>query len=380
MYRYVLSSALCAFVVASVCFGQAPDLTKMDIVERSTPDGPVAIVLGTPIMKEEFLARYKSELLEYMSISGDRNPSDETRVRIAIQCLTHLAEREILYQEAVKRNLTASADEVNKALDAYIKEMQDEAVRVGRPKPSAEEVVRLRGDTLETYREKTRKNIMLGKVKKLIAEEMKIKVTDEEIRKFYEDNASLFVRPSRVRLQQIYKQPKPNAKSATEQAWADARKEIERALARVKAGESFEAVARSMSESPDKDKGGDMGWVPLEIVPPALAQILPNMKPGDLSEPIKSPFGWHIFKLLDKEEAQKITLDEAKERIRMLLMDQKLDEALYEFCKPYLNDPEKVKFFISLQHILVAVPQLEDELLGRDKPASTSQPSKNKKK
>ncbi len=55
-----------------MCYAQAPDLARMDIVERSVPDGPVALVLGTPISREEFLSRYRIELLEYAATTGRR--------------------------------------------------------------------------------------------------------------------------------------------------------------------------------------------------------------------------------------------------------------------------------------------------------------------
>jgi len=348
-------------ITISWCYAQAPNLARMDIVERSIPDGPVALVLGTPISREEFLTRYRLELLEYAATTGQKDPSDEDRVRIAVRCVTNLAEREVLYQEALKRKYTVSEEEVKKTVDEYIKSIQEEARSAGKNLPTVEEILKARGDTIETFRERTRKNLLLNKLKQAMANENKITVSDEEARKFYDENPGLFMKPSRVHLQQIFLQPKPNAKTADETAWKEAQKEIEKALARIRAGESFEAVARSVSEAPGKDKGGDMGWLPVEALPPFVKEVLPTMKPGDLSPALKSPMGWHLFKLVERESEEKVTYEQVKDNIKNMLLDQKVDEKLFEFCRPYLNDPEKAKFFIAFDSILKNLPESDSK-------------------
>ncbi len=383
MFRKLLLLALIGIAV-SWCYAQAPDLARMDIVERSVPDGPVALVLGTPISREEFLSRYRIELLEYAATTGQKDPSDEERVRIAVRCLTNLAEREILYQEALKRKYTVSEEEVKQAIDEYIKSIQEEVRSAGKTPPTVEEILKARGDTMDTFREKTRKNLLLNKLKQALANENKISVSDEEAKKFYDENQNLFMRPSRVHLQQIFRQPKPNAKNANEAAWQEAQKEVEKALARIRAGESFEAVARSVSESPGKDKGGDMGWVSVEALPPFLKDVLPSMKPGDLSPVLKSPMGWHLFKLLERESEEKVTYEQVKDKIKGMLLEQKIDEKLFEFCRPYLDDPEKAKFFIAFDSLLKTLPQSSKETTvqksdSNPKPSQSATPKTKKK-
>jgi len=361
-------------------YAQAPDLSRMDIVEKSVPDGPVALVLGTPISREEFLSRYHLELLEYIATTGKKNPSDEERVKLAIRCITTLAEREILYQEALKRKCTASEDEVKKAINEQLKDIQDNARSAGKNPPTLEEYLKIRGETLETLRERTRKNIILEKMKQALANEKKITISDNEVKSFYENNQQLFMKPSRVHLQQIFKQPKPNAKTATETAWEETKKEVEKALARIRAGESFEAVARSMSESPDREKGGDMGWLPDEALPPFLKEVLPSMKPEDLSPVLKSNMGYHLFKLLERETEEKVEFETVKDKIKQIILEQKLDEEIYNFCNPYLNDPEKSKFFIAFDSILKRIIESETKKVPEPKPAPTKTTPKKKSK
>ncbi len=373
MFRKLLLLISSLLIVIPI-YAQAPDLSKMDIVEKSVPDGPVAIVLGTPISREEFLMRYRLELLEYIAGTGQKDIKDEERVRMAIRCVTNLAQREILYQEALKRKITTTADEVQKAIDEQIKEIQDESRNAGKTPPTLEEILKAKGETMETFRERNRKNLILKKMKQALANEYKITVTDSEAKKFYDDNTDLFMKPSRIHLQQIFRQPKPNAKSADESAWQEAQKEVEKALARIKAGENFEAVARSVSEAPDRQKGGDMGWVPTEALPSFLKQVLPSMKPGDLSPVLKSPLGWHLFKLLESEAEEKITYEQVKEKIKSILTEQKIDEKIFEFCRPYLNNAEKVKIFLAFDPILEKLSR-EDKTPSQP-PKKTTAPKK----
>lgn len=371
-------------ITVSWGFAQAPDLSKMDIVEKSVPDGPVALVLGTPISREEFLMRYRLELVEYVAGTGQKDIKDEERVRIAIRCVTNLAQREILYQEALKRKFTATEDEIKKAMDEQIKDIQEEARSAGKNPPGVEEILKAKGETMETFRERTRKNLILKKMKQALASENKLTVTESEVKKFYDDNPALFMKPSRVHLQQIFRQPKPNAKTADEKAWQETQKEVEKALARIKAGENFEAVARSVSEAPDRQKGGDMGWIPIEALPPFLVQVLPTMKPGDLSPVLKSSLGWHLFKLLEREAEEKITFEQVKEKIKNILIEQKTDEKIFEFCRPFLNDPDKVKIFLALDSVLERLSR-KDKTPTQEKPPktqpskTTTPPKKNKK-
>ncbi|MCX8065950.1 MAG: peptidylprolyl isomerase [Candidatus Hydrogenedentes bacterium] len=352
------------FLIVSSVFGQVPDLSKMDIVEKSVPDGPVAIVLGVPVSKEEFLTRYKTELLECIVMSRNKNPSDIDRVRVAIRCLTLLAEREILYQEGLKRKYTATDGEVKKEMDEQVTILKEVLKSEGKKEPTFEDVLKLRGDTPESFKERTRKNVILEKVKKAIAEEKKISVSDSEIKQFYEQNPQLFLKPTRIHLQHIFKQPKPNAKMADEKAWSDTLKEVEKALARIRAGESFEAVARSVSDASDRDKGGDMGWMPVSGLPPFYAEAVVKLQKGEVSVPIKSNLGWHLIKVVDKESEEKISLEEARDEIHRVIYERKLDEVLYEFCRPYLNDPEKVKFFLALDPVLKKLVAVEGEKLS----------------
>ncbi|MGE5758043.1 MAG: peptidylprolyl isomerase [Sideroxydans sp.] len=89
-----------------------------------------------------------------------------------------------------------------------------------------------------------------------------------------------------------------------EQASADKiqtyRSRAEQALAKLRGGAPFAQVAAGYSDAQDALKGGELGWRPADRLPPLFAEALQKMKPGEVSEVLRSPSGFHIVKLLDR--------------------------------------------------------------------------------
>ncbi|MDH4050357.1 MAG: peptidylprolyl isomerase, partial [Rubrivivax sp.] len=83
---------------------------------------------------------------------------------------------------------------------------------------------------------------------------------------------------------------------------ADRRARAEQALARVRAGEAFEVVAREMSEGPNRERGGAIGLRPVDRLPDLFVSATRGLAVGDVTpEPLRSPAGWHVLKLLDRK-------------------------------------------------------------------------------
>ena len=94
---------------------------------------------------------------------------------------------------------------------------------------------------------------------------------------------------------------------------ATIRARLEAIRLRVQEGESFEDIARLESEDPGSAaRGGDLGWNPPGTFVEEFEAMLSGMQPGDLSEPFRSPFGWHIIQLEDRQERD--TTDENRRR------------------------------------------------------------------
>ena len=105
--------------------------------------------------------------------------------------------------------------------------------------------------------------------------------------------------------------------------------EAQAALARIKKGESFDKVARSVSLAPNKVQGGAVGWVQAGQTLPQIAQVLTTLNKGQVSPaPIQMPQGWYLIKLEDKKSSKPPTFEQAKVAIRNGLIQKKQFELL----------------------------------------------------
>ncbi|WP_114652108.1 peptidyl-prolyl cis-trans isomerase [Polynucleobacter necessarius] len=103
------------------------------------------------------------------------------------------------------------------------------------------------------------------------------------------------------------------------------------ALARIKKGESFDKVAKSVSLAPNKVQGGAVGWVQAGQTLPQIASVLVTLSKGQVSPaPIQMPQGWYLIKLEDKKSSKPPTFEQAKAAIRKGLMQKKQFEFLSE--------------------------------------------------
>ncbi len=106
------------------------------------------------------------------------------------------------------------------------------------------------------------------------------------------------------------------------------------ALNRIKKGEPFDKVAKSVSLAPNKVQGGAVGWVQTGQVPPQISAVLVNLAKGQVSQsPIQLQQGWYLVKLEDKRSSKPPTLDQAKAAIRNGLAQRKQFEYLSQIAK-----------------------------------------------
>jgi peptidyl-prolyl cis-trans isomerase SurA len=117
-----------------------------------------------------------------------------------------------------------------------------------------------------------------------------------------------------------------------EAARAAARSRAEAALARVRAGESFEAVARDVSEDPaTRERGGLLGQIPVESLSPAHRAKLETLEVGGVSEVLEEENGLAIFLLEGREGEREPTYDDVRDRLEQLLRQEKGEKRYREY-------------------------------------------------
>lgn len=115
---------------------------------------------------------------------------------------------------------------------------------------------------------------------------------------------------------QTVKLMKPEEEVHARHILVDNEADAKKIAARIKAGEDFAKVAAEASKDPgSKAEGGDLGWFTKERMVPDFANAAFAMKAGQVSDPVKSQFGWHVIKVEDKRTKPQPTFDELKEQI-----------------------------------------------------------------
>ncbi|HYP58536.1 MAG TPA: peptidylprolyl isomerase [Beijerinckia sp.] len=104
------------------------------------------------------------------------------------------------------------------------------------------------------------------------------------------------------------------------------------ALARLKAGEDFAKVAKDVSKDPGAD-GGDLGWFTKDRMVPEFADAAFKLEPGQLSEPVKSQFGWHIIKVEGKREKTFPPFDQVKDQVARYVVQKAQGELVTQLRK-----------------------------------------------
>ncbi|MBN2190032.1 MAG: peptidylprolyl isomerase [Candidatus Aureabacteria bacterium] len=158
----------------------------------------------------------------------------------------------------------------------------------------------------------------------------KINLTDEEVRKYYDEHSEEFVVPERVKASHILIQVPENA---DEEVKDKAKKAAEDVLARIKNGEKFEALAEEMSDCPSSKRGGDLGFFARGQMVPEFEDAAFDLEVGEVSRVVETRFGYHIIMVTEKTPSEKIGFDENKDRIKQVLLQKKKNDALQKWLE-----------------------------------------------
>jgi peptidyl-prolyl cis-trans isomerase SurA len=113
---------------------------------------------------------------------------------------------------------------------------------------------------------------------------------------------------------------------------ADAKQRLQTLKDRIEHGADFAELARLNSEDASAAKGGDLGWLSPGDTVPEFERAMNALPVGALSDPVKSPFGWHLIQVLERRK-QDVTDERRKLQARMEIRERKADEAYQEFVR-----------------------------------------------
>jgi peptidyl-prolyl cis-trans isomerase SurA len=100
----------------------------------------------------------------------------------------------------------------------------------------------------------------------------------------------------------------------------------------TRGGADFAELARLHSEDGSAARGGDLGWLYPGDTVPDFERAMDALKPGELSQPVQTPFGWHLIEVLDRRKAD-MSADRLRLRARQVLRERKSEEAYQEWLR-----------------------------------------------
>lgn len=154
----------------------------------------------------------------------------------------------------------------------------------------------------------------------------KVAVEDNELRAYYEDHKDEYRLPSRFRIRELVL-----AKGATAEEQEAARKKLAEIQAALKAGKSFEELAKANSVSPSKATGGDLGWMNKGFLRASIEDAAVKLKPEQVSAPIETDKDLYLIQLIALEDAPVKDFAEVKAKILEKLQEPKAQNAIEQY-------------------------------------------------
>lgn len=277
-----------------------------------------AVVNGTEINRAEVEKYYRSR-----QQSQATTPSHDEALSLKLSILDQLINNEILFQRAKTTNLLASDGEVEDRFtqskssfteDEFQKKLQDS------------------GLTVDDLKNEIRRELSIQKLlnREVVA---KIKVTDADVSDFYEKNRTQFsVAEPQFHVAQIVVTPHAdpgvhNRKNDDATTPDQAKRKVEMLESQLAAGANFSDLAMDYSEDANASNGGDLGFIPessLNQTDPALKNAVLSLQPGEVSKPVTLKDGYHILKLIAREQAgqRQLSDPQVQQSIRQTLQNR----------------------------------------------------------
>jgi len=150
-----------------------------------------------------------------------------------------------------------------------------------------------------------------------------LQISDDQLKVQYQQNIQQYQVPNRVHAEHILLMTVGKTDAEVEEI----KKKAEDILSQVKKGAKFEDLAKKYSEDPGtKDKGGDLGWLVQGQTVPEFEKVAFSLQKGQISDLVKTQYGFHIIKVLDKETAHTKPFEEVKNQLRFELVPNLADK------------------------------------------------------
>lgn len=242
-------------------------------------------------------------------------PAELEKLRKSV--LTTMIDKELLMKAATS-SPSYKPEEIKKEVDAIIQEQGGQAV--------IQPILSSYGTSWDAFMQDMNERITIEKFieKDLLA---KVNITDEELKVAFSANPSMYAEPETVSARHILILAKSNASKEEQQKALERIQEIRK---RVTApGADFGKIAAETSDdTASKVDGGNLGKFQRGMMVPEFEKAAFTLKVGEISEPVKTEYGYHLIKVEQHQQSQPPTFDSAKEKVRYQLMAKTHDKVI----------------------------------------------------
>jgi peptidyl-prolyl cis-trans isomerase SurA len=258
---------------------------------RRPPADSLALVNAEPITARD--------LARELKLLGMENADEPSRGQV----LEEMIDQALVLQEAARLGATLSREEL---------ENQLALARAGTPLKEFSASLEARGIPFAEWRERVRRRALCDEV---VRREIRsgIVVKPQDLKDYYWEHVTRFRRSESLKLRQIL---------------CNGRGPAEKALAELRLGDPFAAVAVRYSEAPEASEGGDLGWVEQKALPQKLEKAAFALKPGQYSPIIATRYGWHILFCEARRGPEAFSLDQSAPQILEALLRER-EQPLY---------------------------------------------------
>ncbi len=293
----VAAAAFLALPLAGEAVAQDQLTLQSQVVDR------VAAVVGN----EAILMSHIDEYIFQRTSEGLQLPDDEAGLhQLRVDALNDLVDSELLVQQArADTTIIVTDDEVARTVQSTIQNIRR---NFASELEFTRELQNAGFASIEDFRrfrtEQQRRALLQTRLlDKLRAEGtlQEVEPTEAEMRNYFDERKDQAGnRPATVSFRQIVVQPEPTAA-----AKAVALAKADSIVAELREGADFETAARRFSEDPgSKESGGDLGWFRRGVMHTAFEQAAFTLRPGVVSEPVETPFGYHIIRVERTQPAE----------------------------------------------------------------------------
>ena len=297
----------------------APQAAPEAPPDQSLVDRVVAVVNEDVITMSELHENVLLFLRDNKEAVPEAGPArDEVYHRI----LSRMIDNRLQIQEARREKVEVTDDELRERVDDFV-------ARNGGNREKVGEQLQAQGFTWEQIRRELRESLLAQKIRSRRVSR-RATITEAEVDAYVNENRPKLEQGLKYHSRHIAVLAQPPDSSA---AWERAQAEIQAIQARLREGADFAEVAREHSKDGSAASGGDLGWLTPGELQPAFEEPILKLRKGEMTAPIKSDAGYHLFRLEDREELTAEMLSQLRQQARDLLAQKKVQERFQEWLR-----------------------------------------------